>query len=198
MFVADEVQAGFGRFGDVMWSFEAGGIDPDVITLGKPMGNGVPVAAVCTRRGIAERMAETGSYFSTFGGNPVACAAALAVLDVLEDEQLQARALDVGGYLREQLGELALQHEAIGDVRGHGLLLGVELVRDRETREPDAETTDRVANGLRDRGVLVGTTGLADDTLKIRPPLPFSREDADLLVGTLDDVLRQVVPGAGR
>ena len=198
MFVADEVQAGFGRFGDVMWSFEAGGIDPDVITLGKPMGNGVPVAAVCTRRGIAERMAETGSYFSTFGGNPVACAAALAVLDVLEDEQLQARALDVGGYLREQLGELALQHAAIGDVRGHGLLLGVELVRDRDTREPDAETTDRVANGLRDRGVLVGTTGLADDTLKIRPPLPFSREDADLLVGTLDDVLRQVVPGAGR
>ena len=189
LFVADEVQAGYGRFGDVRWSFEASGIDPDVVTLGKPMGNGMPVAAVCTRRSIADAMAETGNYFSTFGGNPVACAAALAVLDVLEDERLQERAFEVGGYLRGQLQELATRHEAVGDVRGHGLLVGVELVRDRETREPDPDAADRVANGLRERGVLVGTTGRADDTLKIRPPLPFAREHADLLVATLDEVL---------
>jgi 4-aminobutyrate aminotransferase-like enzyme/Ser/Thr protein kinase RdoA (MazF antagonist) len=189
LYVADEVQAGYGRFGDTLWSFDASGIDPDVVTLGKPMGNGIPVAAVCTRREIAERMAETGSYFSTFGGNPVACAAALAVLDVLEDEGLQARARDVGEYLRGALRELATRHEVIGDVRGHGLLIGVELVRDRDTREPDADAADRVANGLRERGVLVGTTGRADDTLKIRPPLPLEREHADLLVTTLDEVL---------
>jgi 4-aminobutyrate aminotransferase-like enzyme/Ser/Thr protein kinase RdoA (MazF antagonist) len=192
LFVADEVQAGFGRFGNAMWSFEAGEIEPDVVTLGKPMGNGMPVAAVCTRREIAERMAETGSYFSTFGGNPVACAAALAVLDVLEDEGLQARAAEVGTYLRAGLNDLAGRHEAIGDVRGRGLLIGVELVRDRATREPDPDATSWVANGLRDRGVLVGTTGRDDDTLKIRPPLPFTREHADLLVGTLDEVLAEL------
>ena len=189
LFVADEVQAGYGRFGEAFWSFAASGIDPDVITLGKPMGNGIPVAAVCTRHEIAERMAEVGSYFSTFGGNPVACAAALAVLDVLEDEGLQARALEVGGYVSAALRDLASRHEAIGDVRGRGLLIGVELVRDRASREPDAEAAGRVANGLRERGVLVGTTGLADDTLKIRPPLPFAREHADLLVSALDEVL---------
>ncbi|HSL12042.1 MAG TPA: aminotransferase class III-fold pyridoxal phosphate-dependent enzyme [Actinomycetota bacterium] len=189
LFVADEVQAGYGRFGDGMWSFEVAGIEPDVVTLGKPMGNGFPVAAVCTRRGIAERMAETGSYFSTFGGNPVACAAALAVLDVIEEEQLQTRAREVGAYLRARLDELASRHPAIGDIRGRGLLIGVELVRDRAAREPDAEAADRVMNALRERGVLVGSTGRADDTLKIRPPLPFGREHADLLVSTLDDVL---------
>ena len=189
LFVADEVQAGYGRFGDTLWSFQASDVDPDVITLGKPMGNGMPVAAICTRREITERMAEVGSYFSTFGGNPVACAAALAVLDVLEDEQLQQRARHVGAYLRGQLGELAARHEAIGDVRGRGLLIGVELVRDRDAREPDAEAADAVANGLRDRGVLVGVTGTAEDTLKIRPPLPFTTEHADLLVATLDEVL---------
>jgi 4-aminobutyrate aminotransferase-like enzyme len=153
------------------------------------MGNGIPVAAVCTRREIVDRMAEVGSYFSTFGGNPVACAAALAVLDVIEDEQLQARARDAGEYARAALRDLASRHEAIGDVRGRGLLIGVELVRDRDAREPDAEAADLVANGLRERGVLVGTTSPADDTLKIRPPLAFEREHADLLVATLDDVL---------
>jgi 4-aminobutyrate aminotransferase-like enzyme/Ser/Thr protein kinase RdoA (MazF antagonist) len=192
LFVADEVQAGYGRFGDVLWSFQAADVDPDVVTLGKPMGNGMPIAAVCTRREIAERMAETGQYFSTFGGNPVACVAALAVLDVLEDEQLQANALEVGAYLRGQLDELASCHETIGDVRGRGLLLGIELVRDRDTRAPDPDAVDHIANGLRERGVLVGTTGRDDDTLKIRPPLPFGREHADLLIGTLDEALGQM------
>ncbi len=192
LFVADEVQAGYGRFGESLWSFEAFGIEPDVVTLGKPMGNGMPVAAVATRREIADRMAEVGRYFSTFGGNPVACAAALAVLDVMEDEGLQRRALEVGAHLRRGLEELAARHEAIGDVRGRGLLLGVELVRDRQTREPAPELAERVANGLRGRGVLVGTTGRADDTLKIRPPLVFERDHAELLVATLDEVLAEL------
>jgi 4-aminobutyrate aminotransferase-like enzyme/Ser/Thr protein kinase RdoA (MazF antagonist) len=189
LYLADEVQAGYGRFGDVFWSFQASGIEPDVVTLGKPMGNGFPVAAVITRREIVERMADLGRYFSTFGGNPVACAASLAVLDVLEEEGLQERARTVGARMRAGLEELAGRHEAIGDVRGRGLMLGVELVRDRATRDPAPELADAVANGLRERGVLVGITGPAADTLKIRPPLVFDLEHAELFLAALDEAL---------
>ena len=145
------MQVGHGRSGEQLWSFAAQGVAADVVTLGKPMGNGHPVAALITRRELTERFAETTEWFSTFGGNPVACAAALAVLDVIEDEGLVARAGRVGPALRAALGEVQARHETIGDVRGAGMLTGVELIRDPETKEPDPELTEAVANGMRAR-----------------------------------------------
>jgi 4-aminobutyrate aminotransferase-like enzyme len=164
------------------------------VTLGKPMGNGHPVAALITRRELTERFAETTEWFSTFGGNPVACAAALAVLDVIEDEQLIARAARVGPALRTALTEVQRSHDAIGDVRGIGMLTGVDLVRDPKTKEPDPELTDAVANGMRARGVLVGTTGRAGNVLKVRPPLVFGDEHIVLVAEALDATLQ----GLGR
>ena len=186
LFVADEVQCGHGRAGTHLWSFQASGITPDFVTLGKPMGNGHPVAAVVTRREIAERFASGADMFSTFGGNPVACKAALAVLDVIEEEQLRQRAHKVGDRLRDGLRELKDRHEAIGDVRGAGLLIGVELVGDRETRIPAPGLARDVLNGMRERGVLIGTTGPAANVLKIRPPLVLSMSEADVIIETLD------------
>jgi 4-aminobutyrate aminotransferase-like enzyme len=186
LFVADEVQCGHGRAGTHLWSFQASGITPDFVTLGKPMGNGHPVAAVVTRREIAERFASGADMFSTFGGNPVACKAALAVLDVIEEEQLRQRAHKVGDRLRDGLRELKDRHEAIGDVRGAGLLIGVELVGDRETRIPAPGLARDVLNGMRERGVLIGTTGPAANVLKIRPPLVLSTSEADVIIETLD------------
>jgi 4-aminobutyrate aminotransferase-like enzyme/Ser/Thr protein kinase RdoA (MazF antagonist) len=189
LFVADEVQAGHGRTGEHLWSFMGAGIVPDAVTLGKPMGNGFPVAALLLRSELAAAMAERTTYFSTFGGNPVACAAALAVLDVIDEERLVRRAAETGAYLRDQLVSLAAAHQAIGEVRGRGLLVGVELVRDRETRAPDGARARRVVDGLRERGVLVGRSGKAGSALKIRPPLVFERAHVDLLVECLDDAL---------
>jgi 4-aminobutyrate aminotransferase-like enzyme len=189
LFVADEVQAGYGRMGDGLWSFETAGIVPDVVTLGKPMGNGHPVAAVITRAEIVDRFAAETEFFSTFGGNPVACAAAMAVLDVVEDEGLTANAAAVGAEIRAAIRALAPRHAAAGDVRGRGLMIGVELVRDRATREPDAGLAVRVQNAMRERGVLVGTTARAGNVLKIRPPLVIDREDAALLLRVLEEAL---------
>lgn len=189
LWVADEVQGGYGRTGDTLWSFERFGIVPDFVTLGKPMGNGHPVAAVITRNDIVDRFAETTDYFSTFGGNPVAAAAALAVLDVVEDERIMQNAAAVGEQLREGLLALMDEHPSIGDVRGMGLANGVEIVADRGTREPDPALADRVMNGLRERGVLVGTTGARSNTLKVRPPLVFGSAEAALLLRTLAAVL---------
>ncbi len=194
-FVADEVQAGHGRTGEHLWSFTASGVVPDMVTLGKPMGNGYPVAAVLLRSDIAAAMAERTTYFSTFGGNPVACAAALAVLDVIEEEQLIDNARVVGAYLRGLLEELAASHASIGEVRGRGLMIGVELVVDRETREPDSALARSVVNHLRESGVLVGRSGKADSALKIRPPLVFKRDHADLLVTRLDEALAAAAGG---
>ncbi len=190
LFVADEVQTGFGRTGD-FWGFEASGITPDIVTLGKPMGNGHPVAAVVTRSDIAQAFAKSGEFFSTFGGNPVACAAGLAVLEVLEREALPARAATVGAYLRQELNSLAQSHPWIGDVRGRGLLIGVELVHPN-TREPAPSETDAVVNAMRERGVLIGATGPAGNVLKIRPPLVFSRGNADMLTTALGAALSAV------
>ena len=189
LYVADEVQVGHGRSGAHLWSFAAQGVAADVVTLGKPMGNGHPVAALITRRELTERFAETTEWFSTFGGNPVACAAALAVLDVIEDERLIARAARVGPALRAALIEVQRGHEAIGDVRGIGMLTGVDLVRDPVTKEPDPELTEAVANGMRARGVLVGTTGQAGNVLKVRPPLVFGDEHIVLVAEALDAAL---------
>ncbi|HEX3301093.1 MAG TPA: aminotransferase class III-fold pyridoxal phosphate-dependent enzyme [Actinomycetota bacterium] len=189
LYVADEVQVGHARSGAHLWSFAGQGVAADIVTLGKPMGNGHPVAALIARRELTERFAETTEWFSTFGGNPVACAAALAVLDVIEDEQLIACAARVGPALRAALAEVQRNHEAIGDVRGIGMLTGVELVRDPMTKDPDPELTDAVANGMRARGVLVGTTGRAGNVLKVRPPLVFGDEHIVLVAEALDAAL---------
>jgi len=189
LFVADEVQAGYGRMGDGLWSFEAAGTVPDIVTLGKPMGNGHPVAAVITRAEIVDRFAAETEFFSTFGGNPVACAAAMAVLDVVADERLTANAAAGGEEIRAGVRAAAAHHPAIGDVRGRGLMIGVELVRDRATREPDAALAALVQNAMRERGVLVGTTARAGNVLKIRPPLVIGREDGALLLRILGEAL---------
>jgi 4-aminobutyrate aminotransferase-like enzyme len=193
LWIADEVQGGHGRTGSAMWSYQRFGIVPDIVTLGKPMGNGHPVAAVITRRDIAERFGQTTDFFSTFGGNPVAMAAALAVLDVIDDERILDNTRDTGDYLGAALRELGRRFAQIGDVRGIGLATGVEVVRSG-TKEPDPATTARIVNGLRDRGVLIGTTGRAENVLKIRPPLVFRRNHADLLVETLGAVLDELPP----
>jgi 4-aminobutyrate aminotransferase-like enzyme len=189
LFVADEVQPGFGRTGKNFWGFEADGFAPDIATMGKPMGNGQPLAATVTRKEIVERFSKKAHYFNTFGGNPVSCAAGLAVLDVIEKENLQQNALEVGQYLINGLNDLATRHQSIGDIRGSGLFLAVDLVNDRETREPATEMTSRVVNGLRDRGILTGSIGPGDNILKLRPPMVFSIENADYFLGTVDDVL---------
>jgi 4-aminobutyrate aminotransferase-like enzyme len=193
LFVADEVQTGFGRSGQ-MWGFQTHGVVPDIVTLGKPMGDGHPVAAVITRSQIVDRFAQTTEWFSTFGGNPVACEAALAVLDVLDDERLLAHAATVGQQLRDGLTTVADRHPWIGDVRQTGLLIGVELVTDRHTRAPAVEAAERVVNQMRDRGVLIGSTGRDGNVLKIRPPLVISSMEADLLVDRLDEVLGDLTP----
>ena len=185
--VADEVQAGHGRYGTGLWSFQPSGIEPDMVVMGKPMGNGFPVAALVVRSQLLAAVPEEVELFSTFGGNPVACAAALAVLDVIEDEGLVANAAETGSYLRQGLEALAGRHPVIGDVRGEGLLLGVELVG--EERVPAAGRAGRVTEAMRERGILISTTGPAGNVLKIRPPLVFQREHADLLLQTLDEAL---------
>ena len=190
--VADEVQTGFGRPGSHLWGFQACGLVPDLVTLGKPMGNGHPVAAVITRSDIVDRFAETTEWFSTFGGNPVACEAALAVLDVLQDEELIPHAAEIGAQLRDALKGLMERHETIGDVRAMGLLIGVDLVRDRSTREPAAGEASIVLNRMRDRGVLIGSTARSGNVLKIRPPLVIRAEEAALLVERLDPVLTEL------
>ncbi len=185
--IADEVQAGHGRYGTGLWSFQPSGIEPDMVVMGKPMGNGFPVAALVVRSQLLAAVPEEVELFSTFGGNPVACAAALAVLAVIEDEGLIANAAETGSYLRQGLAVLAGRHPVIGDVRGEGLLAGVELVD--EERAPAAGRASRVTEAMRDRGILISTTGPAGNVLKIRPPLVFQREHADLLLQTLDEVL---------
>jgi 4-aminobutyrate aminotransferase-like enzyme/Ser/Thr protein kinase RdoA (MazF antagonist) len=189
LLVADEVQVGHGRSGERLWSFATAGVVPDMVTLGKPMGNGHPVAAVVFRREVADRFAHGRHIFSTFGGNPVACAAALAVLDVIEDEGIIENARTTGAHLLEQLTALQQRHELIGEVRGRGLLIGVDLVEDRSTREPAREAARQVVDAMRDRGVLIGTTGPHQNVLKLRPPLVFDTDHSDQLFENLDDVL---------
>jgi 4-aminobutyrate aminotransferase-like enzyme len=187
--IADEVQTGFGRLGEHLWGFEGQGVVPDVVVLGKPIGNGFPLGAVVTTPEIAASFDDGMEFFSTFGGNPVSCAAGLAVLDVLEEEGLQARALQTGRRLEDGLARLQERHPLVGDVRGSGLFLGVELVRDRASLEPAGEEAAYVVNRLRERGVLTGTDGPHHNVLKLRPPLVLSEADADLFLETLGAVL---------
>ena len=179
--VADEIQVGFGRVGESFWGFELDGAVPDIVTLGKPIGNGHPLGAVVTTRAIADAFANGMEYFSTFGGNPVSCAVGLAVLDVLRDEGLQERARSVGSYLMERLRAVAERHELLSDVRGHGLFLGIEL-RDRAAQ---------VVERAKAQGVLLSTDGPRGQVLKIKPPLVFGTQEADRLVETLDGALAE-------
>ena len=190
--IADEVQPGFGRIGTHMWGHQKIGLTPDIITLGKPMANGHPVAGVVTTPDIMAAFRTSFRYFNTFGGNPVCAAAALATLEVVQDEGLMENARVVGDYAREGLAGLAERHEVIGDVRGSGLFFGAELVLDRATKDPATAYATTIANAMRDRGVLLNVLGIHYNTLKIRPPLPFTKEDADLLLEALDDALTNV------
>jgi 4-aminobutyrate aminotransferase-like enzyme len=191
--VADEVQTGFGRTGDHFWGFAAHDVIPDIVTLGKPIGNGLSMAAVVTTPAIVASLTKDTEFFSTTGGNPVSCAVGLAVLDVLEQEGLQAHAARVGATLRAQIEKLAAQHPLIGDVRGAGLFIGVELVRDRSTLEPAAKETAAVANRMRELGVLVGVEGSCANVLKIRPPLVFDENHALQFTDALDRALRDLL-----
>jgi len=188
--VADEVQSGLCRLGDHWWGFQDSGVVPDIVTMGKPLGDGHPLAAVVTTPDIAAAFARRYGYFNTFGGNPVSAAVGLAVLDVIEDEGLLARVGETGRYLHAGLQQLADRHEVIGDVRGKGLFHGVELVRDRASREPAADAAAAIREHLRRHGVLLGTTGPFDNVLKIRPPLVFGREHADVLLAALQEALQ--------
>jgi 4-aminobutyrate aminotransferase-like enzyme/Ser/Thr protein kinase RdoA (MazF antagonist) len=189
--IADEVQTGFARLGTHFWGFETQGVVPDIVVLGKPIGNGFPLGAVVTTREIATTFDNGMEFFSTFGGNPVACAAGLAVLDVLEQDGLQARARRVGEHLLAALRDLEDRRALIGDVRGSGLFLGVELVRDRATLEPATEEASYVVDRLRELGVLAGTDGPFGNVVKLRPPLIFSETDASLFVRRFDEVLTE-------
>jgi 4-aminobutyrate aminotransferase-like enzyme len=194
LWIGDEVQAGHGRTGE-MWAFDRFGVVPDFVTLGKPMGNGHPVAAVITRREIAQQLVGHTVLFSTFGGNPVSAAAALAVLDVIADERVLDRVGVSGRALRGALEGLAEGHPAIGHVRGAGLACGIEIVADRAGRAPDGARARAVRDRLRHHGVLIGTTGRAGNILKLRPPLAFTAEHVLALVSALDASLAETAPG---
>ncbi|MFT5770540.1 MAG: 4-aminobutyrate aminotransferase-like enzyme [Lysobacterales bacterium] len=194
LFIADEVQPGFGRTGLNFWGFENHGLVPDIVTMGKPMGNGHPISAVVTTTALVDQFQQQAEYFNTFGGNPVSCAAAKAVLEVMDAENLQANALAVGRHLHNGLRALADRHEMIGDVRGSGLFNAVELVRNRESREAADTEAVRVVNEMRDRGVLISETGPRGNVLKIRGPMTFSKENADFLIEKLDESLQVVNP----
>ncbi len=190
--IADEVQSGFGRMGKHMWGHQHHDVTPDIVTIGKPAGNGHPLGVVITSPEIMDTFLQQTAFFSTFGGNNVSCAAGLAVLDVLERERLMDNATKTGAFLKQGLTQLMARHDVIGDVRGTGLSLCVELVRDRITLEPARAETDRILNLMRDEGVLVGNEGVHGNIVKIRPPLLFRKEHADMLVNAFDRALARV------
>jgi 4-aminobutyrate aminotransferase-like enzyme len=189
--IADEVQVGFGRTGSDFWAFQAQGVVPDIVTMGKPIGNGHPLGAVVTTSEISTSFNNGMEYFNTYGGNPVSCAVGLEVLDIIADEQLQERARVVGTRLKTRLAGLMPRHQIIGDVRGRGLFLGVELVRDRFTLEPAASEAAYVVERMRENGILVSVDGPLHNVLKIKPPLVISEDNADRFVVALDRILSE-------
>ena len=172
-----------------MWGFEAANVVPDIVTLGKPIGNGHPIGAVVTTREIADSFANGMEFFSTFGGNPVSAAIGLAVLDVVEEDRLQEHAAVVGGTLKANLASLAMRHESVGDVRGRGLFLGIELVESRVEKTPSARIATYVVNRAAELGILLSTDGPQHNVIKIKPPMTFDQRDAERLVATLDKIL---------
>ena len=189
LFIADEVQPGFGRTGNAMWGFMRHGLEPDLVTLGKPMGNGQPIGGVVMKPDVVAEFGRRSRYFNTFGGNPVSCAAGLAVLQVIERDKLMDNARTVGLHLKEGLDRLSDRHDRIGDVRGAGLFVGVELVRDRAAKTPDPDLASHVVNDLRRRRVLISASGPHANVLKIRPPLVFTKGNAETFLAALDEVL---------
>ncbi|MCO5397615.1 aspartate aminotransferase family protein [Ralstonia soli] len=191
MLIFDEVQAGFGRTG-YMWGHQMIGVEPDIVTMGKPMGNGHPIAGLVSSADIINAFRSRVMYFNTFGGNPVSCAVGLAVLDVIQEERLLDNVRNVGAYVAQGLRELKQRHEAIGDIRARGLFFGVEMVSDRARKTPSAEMANMVLNRMRENGVLISRAGPFDNVLKMRPPLPFTKAHADRLLSTLDQCLEAV------
>jgi len=189
--IADEVQVGFGRLGSHFWGFATQGVIPDIVVLGKPIGNGFPLAAVITTEEIADAFGNGMEFFSTFGGNPVACATGLAVLDVLEEERLQENARAVGEYWIAGIRELQKRHLIIGDVRGTGLFLGIDLVADRESRAAAPGQASHIVNRLRERRILAGTDGPLHNVIKLRPPLCFTENDADQFCAVFGEILEE-------
>ena len=192
LLICDEVQSGFGRIGSHFWAYQKQHVTPDIVVLGKPMANGHPVGAVVTSADTMNEFRTRFRYFNTFGGNPVSCAAALAVLDELQERDLMEHARLVGDYAHERLSALKQRYDFIGDIRGSGLVFGAELVTDTETKEPAIKHTDRVINAMRHNGIILSKLGRHKNTLKIRPPMPFSIENANLLFDTLDQVLGEL------
>jgi 4-aminobutyrate aminotransferase-like enzyme len=193
VFIADEVQTGFGRLGECFWAFQHNGNKsiPDIVTMAKPFGNGMPLGAVVTTRRVAEAFEVIGpEYFNTYGGNPVCAAAGLAVLDVIESEHLQAKASKMGSYLKSRFSALKERLDIIGDVRGCGLFIGVELVRDRETLEPATEETSFVCTQLKEKySILTSVDGPKDNVLVIKPPLVFTEADANYFVESFENAV---------
>lgn len=187
--IVDEVQVGFGRVGTHFWGFEMQDVTPDIVVMGKPIGNGHPMSAVITTRDIAETFANGMEFFATFGGNPVSCAIGMAVLDVIEKEELQAHAQAVGSQILAGLTQLMETHPIIGDVRGTGLFIGIELVKDRLTLEPATRKAAEMVNRMKNRGILLGTDGPFDNVIKIKPPMVISHDDADMFVRVFSDAL---------
>jgi 4-aminobutyrate aminotransferase-like enzyme len=192
LYIADEVQPGFGRTGEHMWGFMRHGVSPDIVVMGKPMGNGLPIAAAVMKAEIQERFGQDIRYFNTFGANHVSIAAATAVLDVMEDEALQQNALKTGNHMLSAMRALQSKYECIGDVRGAGLFLGLEFVTDRNTQQQDGALALSVVNSLREDGVLISAAGIHGNVLKIRPPLPFNIEHADLFLSKLERTLSKL------
>ena len=189
--IADEVQTGFGRTGAHFWGFEAQGVIPDIVTMAKGIGNGAPLGAVVTTPKIAEVLAQK-THFNTFGGNPIACAVGKAVLEVIEDEGLRANCLRLGKRIFRGLGKLQEKHEVIGEIRGRGLLLGIEFVKDRATKEPGSEICSKVLENARDLGLLLGKGGLWGQTIRFAPPMNITEADSDFVVAVLDEAIANV------
>jgi alanine-glyoxylate transaminase/(R)-3-amino-2-methylpropionate-pyruvate transaminase len=189
--VADEVQTAFSRTGHHYWGFENWGVTPDLVTMAKGLGNGAPIGACVTRPEVAAVL-KNRTHFNTFGGNPVSMTQGLATLEVIDAENLQANALRIGTHLKQRLLELQERHTLIGEVRGLGLMLGVELVRDRTTKEPATAETARVLELAKERGLVIGKGGLAGNVLRIKPPMCITKADADFLVDCLDEVLEVI------
>jgi len=190
VFVADEVQCGFARTGERMWGYQRHGIRPDIVSMGKPMGNGYPVAGIAVAHAVVAEFGRDMRYFNTFGGNTVAMAAARATLDVIQREGLQENAQRIGGLLSAGLDSIARDTRCFGDVRGAGLYLGVDVVKEKGSKTPDAAAAAAIVNGLRSRGVLISATGASANVLKIRPPLVFSADDAERLLEEVRSVAR--------
>ncbi|RAT12615.1 MULTISPECIES: aspartate aminotransferase family protein [Lonsdalea] len=189
IFIADEVQPGFARTGDTFWGFARHDVVPDIVTMGKPMGNGIPVSGLFAKADVLAAFSDEIPYFNTFGGNPVSMAAAQAVLNVIRDEGLEEHSKTVGARLKQELAAMAQRHECVGDVRGAGLFIGFELVSDRENKTADKPLALAVIEHLREERVLTSVAGPYGNVLKLRPPLAFQMQDIDWLVGALDNAL---------